>query len=391
MKIAIYHNLPSGGAKRALYEYVCRTNSKIDYDLYSLEDDRNESFLDLRSGVRHVHRYKYSVISAGLLGRLIAPFRARALSMTYRKIAKDIDAGGYDLVFVHSDFITHSPHVLKYLKTRSIYYLQEPRRSSFEYNLSPLKGIEDMGFISRVIKRLKYSLVEGWLRKQDILSVRSADVVLCNSIFSYESILRAYGVSPQVCYLGVEMSVIRGSEAKHAKPYVLSVGSLHPNKSHDLVIRSLATIPAGARPDFVIAHDRFVEGEKNSLEVLAGELGVKVSFIYRASEEELASLYQEAVATVCAAELEPFGLTPLESMACGTPVVAVNEGGYKETVISEVGLLTPRSAIDMGKAIQQISSKKFSSSKLQEYVKEKWGWSSSVSQYIDILKKESAE
>lgn len=391
MKIAIYHNLPSGGAKRALYEYVHRTNTEIDYDLYSLENDSNESFLDLRTEVEHVYRYNYRSISAGVIGRLTTPLRVRSLGKTYRQIAKDIDAGDYDLVFVHSDFLTHTPHLLKHLKTKSIYYLQEPRRSSFEYNLSPLKGVEAMSLLPRVIMRLKYSLVEGWLRKQDILSVRSADVVLCNSVFSYESILRAYGVRPRVCYLGVEMEVAGGAKVKNADPYVLSVGSLHPNKSHDLTIRSLATIPTGVRPGFIIAHDRFLEGEKHSLQSLAESLGVKVYFSYRVPEQKLVSLYQGAVATVCAAELEPFGLTPLESMACGTPVVAVNEGGYRETVTPEVGVLATRSAEGIGDAIKLVASKKFSSSMLQDYAKDRWGWRRSVREYMDILKKESTD
>jgi glycosyltransferase involved in cell wall biosynthesis len=55
---------------------------------------------------------------------------------------------------------------------------------------------------------------------------------------------------------------------------------------------------------------------------------------------------------VCAAELEPIGFTPLEAMACGTPVVAVREGGYKETVVDgHNGRLLERDADCLGAAI----------------------------------------
>ena len=60
-------------------------------------------------------------------------------------------------------------------------------------------------------------------------------------------------------------------------------------------------------------------------------------------DSELVSLYNRARLFVYAAILEPFGLAPVEAMACGTPVVAVKEGGVRESVLhNETGILTPR-------------------------------------------------
>jgi glycosyltransferase involved in cell wall biosynthesis len=64
---------------------------------------------------------------------------------------------------------------------------------------------------------------------------------------------------------------------------------------------------------------------------------------FDANDEGMAALYRQSVATLCLARLEPFGLAPIESMACGTPVIAVNEGGYKDTVVDgECGYLIER-------------------------------------------------
>ena len=58
------------------------------------------------------------------------------------------------------------------------------------------------------------------------------------------------------------------------------------------------------------------------------------------SEEGLVDLYSRCKGLICTAVYEDFGMTPLEAMASGKPVIAVNEGGFTETVVNgETGLL----------------------------------------------------
>ncbi len=61
------------------------------------------------------------------------------------------------------------------------------------------------------------------------------------------------------------------------------------------------------------------------------------------NDNKLARVYSESICLLCVSRQEPLGLTSLESMACETPVLAVNEGGYRETVVDGVtGYLLPR-------------------------------------------------
>src|SRR4030042_462553 len=126
MKIAIYHNLPSGGAKRALYEYVVRLKNKHEFDLYNLSTS-NEDFLDLRPHVKNVFTYglKFKYIPLITKGYNILI----TLKSLEKKIAEDIDSRNYDLVFVHHCQFIQSPFVLRYLQTPTLYYCQEPRRA----------------------------------------------------------------------------------------------------------------------------------------------------------------------------------------------------------------------------------------------------------------------
>jgi len=88
---------------------------------------------------------------------------------------------------------------------------------------------------------------------------------------------------------------------------------------------------------------------------LAEALGVVLDVRQKVSEEELVHLYQRATAFVYAPRLEPFGLAPLEASACGTPVIAVAEGGVRETIRHmESGLIVESEPAHMAAAIDHL-------------------------------------
>jgi glycosyltransferase involved in cell wall biosynthesis len=73
----------------------------------------------------------------------------------------------------------------------------------------------------------------------------------------------------------------------------------------------------------------------------------KVEFLGQVSDEELVELYKGAKGFLALSKDEDFGITPVESQSCGTPVVAFNGGGYKETVIDgKTGVLFNDYSID---------------------------------------------
>ena len=79
------------------------------------------------------------------------------------------------------------------------------------------------------------------------------------------------------------------------------------------------------------------------LEEVAKSKGVDLVIEPRLSQEDLVSLVKRARAVVSLAHGEPFGLTPIEAQAAGTPALMVNEGGYCQTVEDGVsGRLLPR-------------------------------------------------
>jgi len=90
-----------------------------------------------------------------------------------------------------------------------------------------------------------------------------------------------------------------------------------------------------------------------------------------------------AAAVVYAPYLEPFGFVPLEAMSCGTAVVAVAEGGVRESVTDGVtGLLTPRSPAAFARALERVLGDPALAGRLgsagRAAVLEKWTWEAST-------------
>lgn len=340
MKIAVFHNLrSSGGAKRALVE-MCRELKSRGHTLDAfLPATAEENYLPLTEVVDSVRIFPVApwALRQGsnpleAVARIPEFFRTlRTAKATERDIAAAIDVGSYDLAFVHHGRYTQAPWVLTFLGTPSVYFCQEPIRDAYEYEHRPsMRG------------RLRlWAPGLGWAQI-DRRNVTGASIVLSNSYYSRESILRAYGRDSAVIYLGVDAEQFTPGPTDRSR-MVLSVGALHPRKGHALVLEAVARIPASRRPRVVVVADRALPSESAVLSALAGDLHVDLTLHVGASETELRSAYQNSMLLLCAAQLEPFGLVTLEAAASGTPVVAVNEAGLRETVAHGVtGILVER-------------------------------------------------
>lgn len=112
--------------------------------------------------------------------------------------------------------------------------------------------------------------------------------------------------------------------------YIVSVGRLIPYKRHDLAIRVAARLGLRA----VVAG---VGPELDRLRKVDDECGNITTFVIGPNRDTIRYLYRNAVFTSFPA-LEDFGIVPVESLATGTPVLALDEGGAVDTVSELAGV-----------------------------------------------------
>ncbi|KAI9134421.1 glycosyltransferase family 1 protein [Acaryochloris sp. CCMEE 5410] len=139
-------------------------------------------------------------------------------------------------------------------------------------------------------------------------------------------------------------------EISQASHLILYVGRFDPRKGIETLVRAVANpqvqrhqnvnlmIVGGSRSE------RKDNQEKNRIEAIVKQLGLqdRVTFAGQISHEFLPDYYAASDICVVPSLYEPFGLVPIEAMACGTPVIASAVGGLKYTVIDgETGLLVP--------------------------------------------------
>ena len=113
------------------------------------------------------------------------------------------------------------------------------------------------------------------------------------------------------------------------------------------------------------------KGYENKLKNLIKELKLekRVRILGRISEEKLVKLYNEAKVFVLTAPHEDFGIVPIESMSCGTPVIAWNDGaGPTETLIDNINgfLAKPYDIKDLTDKIKKALNKKWNKNRIRK-------------------------
>lgn len=397
-RIAIYYNTGFGGGRRWLYEVVTRLDRYHDIDLYCINRSStgaqypDGTDLAQRTDVRTMRDLPRIPGKAGRVLNLPASYadfirfdrRARAL-------AREIDRRQYDLVFASVGDYTYAPLILRHLRTPAAYYCHEPMRTVYEPQVPrPYLGRRTTLAPLRAAWRYVSAGYAGLRKAWDAQAARSASVVIVNSAYTRDYARRAYGIEAVVNHPGVDVEAFRPRGERPGDFILSGPGTVIPSKGYDWAIRTVGAIPAERRPKLVIAGNDEDPRERRYLETVAAESGVEVEIRVAVPDEELKRLLRTARLMLYTPHLEPFGIAPLEAMASGTPVVAVDEAGPRETVVDGLtGFLRERDPAALAAAVDLLLRDDGLRSRMSAAARDRavsrWTWDLAVRRLAPIL------
>jgi len=226
----------------------------------------------------------------------------------------------------------------------NLWYCYTPVRAFYD-QLASFRGRQ--GLLARLPFEAWAAAHRAWWER----AVRDVDRISVISENVRQRVKRYLGRDSVVVYPPVDANKYR---FKRYGDFWLSVNRLYPEKRIELQMEAFRLLP-GER---LVVVGGFAEGDHSRRYAwrLVGLKPPNVEFLGEVGEGELLELYATCRGLVTTAVDEDFGLTPLEAMASGKPVVAVDEGGYRETVSDNVtGLLVPPTAVSIASAIKKVS------------------------------------
>jgi len=218
-----------------------------------------------------------------------------------------------------------------------------------------------------------------------------SDQIITVSEFSKKEILRHIPIDTDKITpipLGVDPKKFQKQEPLSIKlpsRYILYVGNLAPHKNLCRLLQSLDFLPADIHLVLAGKSVRWKEWEK---EMIKRES--RVTVLGQVSQATLAHLYQHATLLIHPSLYEGFGLTPLEAMSAGCPVVSSNAASLPEVCLDAALYVDPLSSEDIARGILSV----WTDSSLQEDLRQKGmsrtqavSWEVSARKHLEIIEK----
>ena len=223
------------------------------------------------------------------------------------------------------------------------------------YCYTPVRAFYDLHstFLSRqdFITRQLFRTWTFFHRIMDQRSIADVDRIIAISRNVQRRIRHYHHRDAHVIYPPVNTSLYHWKEYGN---FWLSVNRLYPEKRIELQIEAFRQMP-NERLIIIGGYARGDHAAKYA-EKICQNLPPNITIRGEVNDEDLRDLYARCRGHICTALDEDYGLTPLEAMASGKPVVAVDEGGYRETVTPDTGIFVKSEVDSIIDAVCAISS-----------------------------------
>jgi glycosyltransferase involved in cell wall biosynthesis len=248
----------------------------------------------------------------------------RSLLPVFPTAVRRLDLSGFDCVVSSSSAFAHG--VRPAPGARHVCYCHSPFRYAWHEQERALSEVP-------AVLRPALALALRRHRAFDRRAAQSVDRYVANGEITRERIKRFWGRDAEILHPPVDVDRFHVADPGE---HVLFVGELVRHKRPEVAIA--AAVAAGRRIKVV--------GAGPELERLRARYGGQAEFLDRVGDERLAGLYAEAAALVVP-NVEEFGIAAVEAQAAGRPVIAIDAGGARETVVpGRTGVLVPETDPD---------------------------------------------
>lgn len=302
-KIAIVHDwlVTNAGAEKVLRSII---DLYPEADLYSIVN-----FLDAKQSEVVVNNKK--VITSFIQNLPFAKTHFRHYLPLFPKAIESFNLEQYDLII--SSSWAFAKGIKKNSNQKHICYCYTPIRYAwdlFEEYTSDLPPIKKQ-IVKFILNKIKL-----W----DLRNSNNVDFFIADSYFVQERIKRIYNRESTVIYPPIDVNKFTLCTQK--KDFYLTASRLVSYKKVKLIVEAFNQMPY---------KQLIVIGDGEEYKLIKSIANANIMVLGYQEDTILIKYMQEAKAFVYAA-VEDFGIVPIEAMACGTPVIALNEGGTKETI-----------------------------------------------------------
>lgn len=306
MKVAIIHDwlINPGGAERVLESIIELFPDSDIFTLIDFLDEKDRSFL------------KGKTIKTSFLQKL--PFVKNKYPyylflMPYA--IEQFDLSSYDLILSSSHAVAKG--VITSPNQIHISYIYTPIRYLWDMYHRYLDNLNLKNGFKGIIVKIIFHFMRNW----DFRSSQSIDFLIAISHFVQKRIFKYYRRESHIIYPPVNIKKFKTDENKD--DFYVTVSRIVQNKNIKLIVETFTLMP-----DKKI----FIIGDGPELNSLKKSASNNIVFLGKQEDDVVIQYLQKAKAFVFASE-EDFGIAPLEAQACGTPVIALEKGGSKETII----------------------------------------------------------
>lgn len=390
MRVALVHDYIKeyGGAERvleALHEIWPSAPVFTTVYLPSFLGPHKERFKDWNIKTSFLQHFPFKA-------KLISPFRL-IMPLAF----KSFDFSDFDIVIVSATG-AYSPNVIKISNfklqipnksqnTKSQNYMLYAKRYSpvqICYCHTPPRYLYSFAtareWKNNLIFRVLGELANHFLRIVDFKSSQNVDFFIANSKNVAKRIKKFYRRNSIVIYPPVEIPNPKlqiPNKSQNTK-YYLTGGRIARPKHVELIIKTFGKLKLPLK----IFGRSFGGLELSELRIRNRKS--RIEFLGEVTDEEKLELMRNAKAYIFASEDEDFGITPVETMSVGTPVIAYRSGGVKESIVDgRTGLFFDELSVkSLSKAIEQFNNltinpedcikqaKKFSKERFKKEIKE---------------------